>query len=269
MAKAETLVQSVPGLPGHLPTPEVVVVAPLNENTTSSNTSLPHDAYDPCEKGVPPPFAINVRGATPTPSIDDESCLEEDTELQFSGNTTMHHQNKNRPLSVASATSRTNSSLLALPDTMRNLIRNLADRARGNKTDGAMDLGVTPATSVSDLRPINTGLLKRRLDSFARQPESDADSEVDDEKTKNSSRLCKRCPHIQSHVTKLTNHLKSVRCTCNYYVDPYGKCMCTVHALYSRDKVSTSYGDIHENTIMNFPQLYFLVIASRSNHVSF
>lgn len=261
MAKAETLVQSVPGLPGHLPTPEVVVVAPLNENTTSSNTSLPHNAYGLCEEGAPPPFAINVHGATPTPSIDDESCLEEDTELHLSDNTTIHHQNKTRPLSVASATSRTNSSLLALPDNMRSLIRSLANRARGEKTDGAMDLGVTPATSVSDLRPINSGLLRRRLDSFARRPESDADGEVDDEKTKNSFRLCKRCPRIQSHVAKLTNHLKSVRCTCNYYVDPYGKCMCTVHALYSRDEVSTNYGDIHENTIMNFPQLHFLVRA--------
>ena len=225
MAKAERLVQSVPRLPGQLPTPEVVVVAPVNDSIASSNASLPCGLD---EGGAPPPFEINVQRATPTHSMDDESCLEEETELQLSVNTSKHHhhQNKSRPLSVASTASRTNSSLtlLALPDNMRNLIKNLADRARGKKGDAATDLGVTPATSVSDLRPINTGMLKRRLDSFARRPESETDSEGEDNgKTKNSFRLCRSCPRAQSHITKLTNHLKSFRCTCDYYVDPYGK----------------------------------------------
>ena len=227
MAKTERLVQSVTRLPGQLPTPEVVVVAPANDSVASSNASLPRGLESLHKGGAPPPFEINVQRATPTHSMDDESCLEEDTELQLSVNTTKHHhQNKSRPLSVASTASRTNSSLtlLALPDNMRSLIKNLADRARGKKSDAATDPGLTPATSVSDLRPINTGLLKRRLDSFARRPESETDSEGEDnEKTKNSFRLCRSCPRAQSHITKLTNHLKSFRCTCDYYVDPYGK----------------------------------------------
>ena len=230
MAKAERLVQSVPRLPGQLPTPEVVIVAPANDSIASSNVSLPRGLDCLHEGGgAPPPFEINVQRATPTHSMDDESCLEEEAELQLSINTSKHHhhQNKSRPLSVASTASRTNSSLtlLAIPDNMRNLIRNLADRARGKKSDAATDPSLTPATSVSDLRPINTGMLKKRLDSFARRPESETDSEGDDnEKTKNSFRLCRSCPRAQSHITKLTNHLKSVRCTCDYYVDPYGKC---------------------------------------------
>ena len=221
MAKAESLVQSLAGLPGQLPTPEVVVVGPMNDSAASSTTSL-HGVADLHEGGAPPPFEINVERATPSNSIDDESCLEEETELQLSVNTT---NPKSRPLSVASTASRTNSSFLALPDNMRNLIKNFTDRARGKKTGGAMDFDLTPATSVTDLRPINTGMLKRRLDSFARRPESDTDSEVDEEKAKNLSRLCKRCPHVQSHIAKLTNGLKSFHCTCDYYVDPYGKCV--------------------------------------------
>lgn len=227
MAKAERLIQSVVGLPGQLPTPEVVVVAPLNNSTTSSYASL-REVADLHESGAaaPPPFEINVERATPSNSIDDESCLEEETELQSSVNNTTrshHHNPKSRPLSVASTVSRSNSSFLAIPDNMRSLIRNLADRARGKKTGLGIDSDITPATSVTDLRPINTGMLKRRLDSFARKPESDTDSEVDEEKAKKSFRLCRRCPQIQSHVAKLTNRLKSFHCTCDYYVDPYGK----------------------------------------------
>ena len=231
MAKAERLIRSLAGLPGQLPTPEIVVVAPLNDSTTSSYASL-REVADLHEGGAPPPFEINVERATPSNSIDDESCLEEETELQSSVNTTKpHHHPKSRPLSVASTVSRSNSSFLALPDNMRNLIRNLADRARGKKTGGGMDSDITPATSVTDLRPINTGMLKRRLDSFARRPESDTDSEVDDEKAKKSFRLCRRCPHVQSHIAKLTNGLKSFHCTCDYYVDPYGKYMYAVYKM--------------------------------------
>ena len=229
MAKTERLVQSIPRLPGQLPTPEVVVIAPVNDSNAGSNVSLPRGLDGLDEGGAPPPFEINVQRATPTHSLDDESCLEEDTELQLSINTSKHQHNKSRPLSVASTASRTNSSLtlLALPDNMRNLIKRFANRARGEKSDEtAADLALTPATSVSDLRPISTGMLKRRLDSFARQPESETDSERDEnEKSKNSFRLCKMCPRAQSHITKLTNHLKRIRCTCDYYVDPYGKCM--------------------------------------------
>ena len=226
MAKAERLVQSMVRLPGQLPTPEVVVVAPVNDSVASSNASLPRGLEDLHEGGAPPPFEINVQRATPTHSMDDESCLEEDTDLQLSVNIPKH-QNKSRPLSVASTASRTNSSLtlLALPDNMRNRIKNLVNRARG-KNDAVTDLALTPATSVSDLRPINTGMLKKRLDSFARRPESETDSEGEDnEKTKNSFRLCRSCPRAQSHIAKLTNHLKNFRCTCDYYVDPYGKCI--------------------------------------------
>ena len=225
MAKAEGLVQSIPRLPGQFPTPEVVVVAPVNDSDAGCNISLPRGLDGLDEGGAPPPFEINVQRATPTHSLDDESCLEEDTELQLSINTSKkQHQNKSRPLSVASTASKTNSSLtlLALPDNMRNLIKRFADRARGEKSDEAL----TPATSVSDLRPINTGMLKRRLDSFARRPESDTDSEGDgNEKSKNAFRLCRTCPRAQSHITKLTSHLKRIRCTCDYYVDPYGKCV--------------------------------------------
>ena len=223
MAKAERLVQSVTRLPGQLPTPEVVIVAPVNDSIASSNASLPSGLDGLGEGGAPPPFEINVQRATPTHSMDDESCLEEETELQLSTNTSKHfHQTKNRPLSVASTASRTNSSLtlLALPDNIGNLIRKFANRAQGKKSEGGADLALTPATSVSDLRPINTGMLKRRLDSFARQPESDTDSEGEDnEKSKKLFRLCRRCPRAQSHITKLTNHC----CTCDYYVDPYGE----------------------------------------------
>jgi len=223
MAKLERPLRSHPALPGEIPTPEVVIVAPSSVSATSSNVSLPRGLDDLDEGGAPPPLEINVQRATPTISIDDESCLEEETELQLDITTTKRHQNKGRPLSVASTTSKTNSSLLALPDNMRSMIRNLADRARGNKKG---DPSITPATSVSDLRPINTGLLRRRLDSFARRPESEMDSEVDDEKTKNYlSRLCRNCPFVRSRVTKLTSHFKKFY-TCRYYVDPYGKCLC-------------------------------------------
>lgn len=224
MAKAES-VQYSQGLPGQLLTPEVVIVAPENDNPASNNASLPRGVCGLDEGDAPPPFEINVRRATPTLSIDDESCLEElETELQLSVTTTKHthrtNMTKSRPLSVASTASKTNSSLLALPNNMRNKLRNLARRKKG---EGIMDSSITPATSISDLRPINTGMLKKRLDSFARQSESESESEVDDTKSKNSFGLCRRCPHVQSHITKFINHLKSFRCTCDYYVDPYGE----------------------------------------------
>lgn len=219
------LARSLPRLPGQLQTPEVVIDAPLEESTAFNNASLKRgvNGLDEGGGGAPPPFEINVERATPTNSMDDESCLEEETEIQLD-NTTKHHQNKSRPMSVLSTASRTNSSLLALPDNMRNLLKNLANRARGKDVSRTIDLTLTPATSVSDLRPINTGMLKRRLDSFARPPESETDSETEDEKAKNLFCLCKSCPRARTHITKVTNHLKKCRCcTCDYYVDPYGK----------------------------------------------
>lgn len=222
MDKSERLLHCPPPLPGEMPAaPEVIIVTPSSDSVASSSASLPRGVDDLNESGAPPPFEINVQRATPTNSLDDESCLEEETELQISITTTK--QNKNRPLSVASTAS---NSLLGLPNNMRNIIKSFADRARGKPVGRSMDLSITPATSVSDLRHIDTGKLKRRLDSFARRPESEAESEVDDEKTKNLSRLCSRWPHFRSHVTKLINRFKTFRCTCDYYIDPYGKCCC-------------------------------------------
>ena len=206
-------------LPGAVPAPSVVVESPSSDG---SNESIPRVTVDCDEGGAPPPFEINVQRATPTNSGDDESCVEEETELHLDITTAKHiHPSRSRPLSVASHT-RTNSSLLAIPDNIGNLIRNLANRARG-KTVSSND-PLTPTTSVSDLRmSINTGLLKRRLDSFARPPESDTDSEVEEEKGQKSSRLCTSCTCFTSRLQKVKSSLKKIRFTCHYYVDPYGK----------------------------------------------
>jgi len=211
-------------LPGAVPAPSVVVESPSSE---SSNESIPRVTVDCDEGGAPPPFEINVQRATPTNSGDDESCAEEETELHLDITTAKHMQpSRSRPLSVASHTlseSRTNSSLLAIPDNIGNMIRNLANRARG-KTLSSNDPFLTPTTSVSDLRmSINTGMLKKRLDSFARRPESDTDSEVEEEKTQKSSNLCKSCTCFTSRLHKVKSSLKKIHFTCHYYVDPYGK----------------------------------------------
>jgi len=210
-------------LPGVVLAPSVMVESPSNE---SSKESIPRVTVDRDEGGAPPPFEINVQRATPTHSGDDESCVEEETELHLDITTAKHIQpSRSRPLSVASHTpseSGINSSLLAIPDSIGNMLRNLANRARG-KTPS--DPFLTPTTSVSDLRmnSVNTGMLKKRLDSFARPPESDTDSEVDEEKTQKSSNLCKSCTCLTSRLHKIKSSWKKIHFTCHYYVDPYGK----------------------------------------------
>lgn len=211
-------------LPGAVPAPSVVVES---LSTFCSNGSIPRVIVDCDEGGAPPPFEINVQRATPTNSGDDESCVEEETELHLDITTAKHIQpTRSRPLSVASHTlseTQTNSSLLAIPDSIGNMIRNLANKARG-KAVPSSDPFLTPTTSVSDLRmSVNTGMLKKRLDSFARRPESDTDSEVEEEKAHKSSKLCKSCTCFTSRLHKIKSSLKKIRFTCRYYVDPYGK----------------------------------------------
>lgn len=114
------------------------------------------------------------------------------------------------------------SSMLAIPDNVRNFMIKAIDKARGIKRHGTPDPLDSPCSSVSDFKVsvVSQGALMRRLDSFC---------VVQDEDILDDGRV-KRKPMWRRFPLPKSLGICKKRLTCNYYIDPYGafKCGCVV-----------------------------------------
>ena len=110
------------------------------------------------------------------------------------------------------------SSMLAIPDNVRNFMIKAIDKARGIKRHGTPDPLDSPCSSVSDFKVsvVSQGALMRRLDSFC---------VVQDEDILDDGRVKRRPLWRRVSLPKSLGICKK-KLTCSYYIDPHGVCVC-------------------------------------------